>query len=50
MNLNAKKDLQETFADCTENCEDQSCVGKCQRDFYVNIDCKFDIIYFSSKT
>ena len=36
----SKKDLQIIFSQCSENCEDQPCVAKCQRDFYVNIDCK----------
>jgi len=36
----SKKDLQMIFLECSENCEDQPCVAKCQRDFYINIDCK----------
>ena len=36
----SKQDLQLIFSECSENCEDQSCVAKCQRDFYINIDCK----------
>merc|ERR1711868_227945 len=32
--------LQSFFSDCSENCEDQSCVSKCQRDFYINVACK----------
>ena len=35
-----KQDLQIIFSECSENCEDQPCVAKCQRDFYINIDCK----------
>jgi len=33
-----EKDLQIVFSECSENCEDQPCVAKCQRDFYINID------------
>ena len=36
----SKQDLQLIFSECSENCEDQPCVAKCQRDFYISIDCK----------
>ena len=40
----SKQDLQIIFSECSENCEDQSCVAKCQRDFYINIDCKPEVL------
>ena len=36
-----QQDLEMTFTDCIENCEDQGCASNCRRDFYIKIDCKF---------
>ena len=43
-----KQDLEMTFKDCIENCEDQGCASNCRRDFYIKIDCKFSTFILSN--
>ena len=40
-----KQDLKLIFSECSQNCENQPCVAECQRDFYINIDCKHKYYY-----
>lgn len=44
-NLIEKEDLQNNFLNCADSCEDKTCVSKCQRDFYLNIDSKLSNLF-----
>ena len=45
-----KQELESDLIKCVGNCDEQTCIGQCQREFYMNIDCKSSKIKSVDKT